>query len=138
MVKKDHQTYSLKLMGDNPKNASQPDTRLIQSKVESSIIKYNDMISQKNNINKLDIEQLRDNFISYILEKRNDLGLRTLLTTFITFNVEGEFRNDNFELGVKRGKVEPLFVHLFRGCVLFESLLNRNPNPKPKHDEQKD
>jgi len=28
-------------------------------------------------------------------------------------------------------------MHLSRGCVLFESLLNRNPNPKSKHEDQK-
>jgi len=52
--------------------------------------------------------------------------------------VEWEFRDNNFELGIKNGTSEPFFMHLFRGCVLLESLLNRNPNPKDQHKEQKD
>jgi len=124
------------LKGDNPKNAAQIDTKLVQLEVNRSINKYNELISQNNNIKKFDIDKLRDNFISYVLENYNDPGLRTLLTTFITFIAEWEFRDSNFELGIKKGTAEPLFMHLFRGCLLFESLLLRNPKHKPGHKKE--
>src|SRR3970040_2396775 len=54
-------------------------------------------------------------------------GLRTLATAFISYFIEWDFRKDHFEYGVKQGTSEPFFSHLFRGCVLFESLLRHNP-----------
>ena len=126
------------LKGDNPNNAAQVDTKLVQSNVKISINHYNELISQSEKNNKSDIDQFRENFIYYILDNYQDAGLRTLLTAFITFLVEWEFRDNNFELGIKNGTSEPFFMHLFRGCVLLESLLNRNPNPKDQHKEQKD
>jgi tetratricopeptide (TPR) repeat protein len=126
------------LRGDNPKNAAQGETIIAQNTVIRSIWNYNEIISQNKAIQKLSIDQLRDCFISRILIEKDDLGFRTLLTTFITFLVEWEFRDSNFELGIKKGTAEPLFMHLFRGCVLFESLLLRNPNRKPEHNNKKD
>jgi len=127
-----------KLQGENPNNASQKDTQLVQSEVESSIENYNKMINHNSDIHEFDLDQLDEYFISFVLEKKNDAGLRTMLTTFITFIVEWNFRDSNLGLGIKKGTAEPLFMHLFRGCVLFESLLSRNPHPKEKHKEQKD
>jgi hypothetical protein len=33
---------------------------------------------------------------------------------------------------VAKGTAEPFFLHLFRGCILFESLLKHNPYVEPK------
>lgn len=35
------------------------------------------------------------------------------------------------ELRTGGGTVEPFFIHLFKGCVLFESLLKANPKDTP-------
>lgn len=125
------------LKGDNPRNAAQSETQYVETKVKRSIDHYNKIVAQKQDTPKIDIQDLRDIFIQYILKNKEDFGLRTLLTAFITFVVEWDFRNEHYDLGVKNGTAEPLFMHLFRGCVLFESLLSRNPFPKPKHDDQK-
>jgi hypothetical protein len=126
-----------KLKGSIPNNAAQKDTKLVQSTVNRAISKYNELISHNKNIDKLDIDKLRENFITYILENKQHTGLRTLLTTFFSFIVEWEFRDNNFELGIKKGTAEPIFMHLFRGCVLFESLFKQNPDPKPEHNNKK-
>jgi hypothetical protein len=47
---------------------------------------------------------------------------RTLLTTFISFVAEWRHRAKLLEL-IEEGSREPFFLHLFRGCLLFESLL---------------
>jgi hypothetical protein len=52
--------------------------------------------------------------------------LRTLLTAFISFVAEWDYRAKQFEL-VPEGSREPFLLHLFRGCVLFESLLKSAP-----------
>lgn len=125
------------LMGEQLNNAARQETLYVQTKVERSIDHYNNVISKNQDIPQITIQDLRDIFINYILNKKDDPGLRTLLTAFLTFIVEWDSRNEHFDLGVREGTSEPLFQHLFRGCVLFESLLKRNPHPKPNHDDQK-
>jgi len=51
---------------------------------------------------------------------------RALVTTFISFVAEWPYRKGLFEL-VQEGSREPFFLHLFRGCLLFESLLKAAP-----------
>jgi len=113
------------------------ETKYVETKVKRAIDVYNEAIVKNQDTPKFDIQDLRDVFIKHILNHKDDVGLRTLLTAFITFVVEWDFRNEHFDLGVQKGTAEPVFMHLFRGCVLFESLLKRNPSPKPKHDDQK-
>ena len=74
---------------------------------------------------------MRKNFFYNALTATHKPGLRTLVTAFITYCIEWDFRNDHFELGVREGTSEPFFLHLFRGCLLFESLLKHNPRIAP-------
>ena len=124
------------LKGDDPRNAARQDTRYVQTKVERAIGQYKEAIASNEDIPDFDIQDLRDVFVRHVLSHESDLGLRTLLTALMTFVVEWDFRNEHYDLGVKKGTAEPLFTHLFRGCVLFESLLKRNPFPKPEHEDQ--
>ena len=124
------------LKGDEPRNAARLETQLVESNVKRSIDYYNNQIAKNEDICKLNIQDLQDVFIEYVLNNNDDPGLRTLLTTFITFIVEWDIRNEHFDIGVNKGTSEPLLMHLFRGCVLFESLLKRNPFPKTKHEDQ--
>lgn len=124
------------LKGEEPRNAARLETLFVETKVERSIDYYNNEITKIDGICMLNIHDLRDVFCEYLLNNRDDPGLRSLLTTFITFVIEWDFRNEHFDLGVKKGTVEPILMHLSRGCVLFESLLKRNPFPKSKHEDQ--
>lgn len=57
-------------------------------------------------------------------------NLRSAVTTMISFCMEWELRNMLFDIQPVQGTTEPFFLHLFKGCVLFESLLKANPiNP---------
>jgi len=125
------------LKGEEPRNAARLETLYVETKVKRSIDYYNDEITKNKDICNIDIQDMRDVFFEYVLNNKNDPGLRTLLTTFITFVVEWDFRNEHFDLGVRKGSSEPFLMHLSRGCVLFESLLKRNPFPKLKHEDQK-
>jgi hypothetical protein len=53
---------------------------------------------------------------------------RSLATTFITFFLEWDYLAGSLDLRVGTGTAEPFYLHLFKGCVLFESLLKANPN----------
>jgi hypothetical protein len=68
---------------------------------------------------------LRRRFFEQIL-KNGPSHFRTVLTAFISFVAEWDYRAMQFEL-VPEGSREPFFLHLFRGCVLFESLLKSAP-----------
>ena len=57
---------------------------------------------------------------------------RSLATTLISFIIEWDYRARVFGLRVAEGTAEPFYIHLFKGCLLLESLLKANPaNPIP-------
>jgi hypothetical protein len=45
--------------------------------------------------------------------------------------IEWDYRSTLIELRPGDGTAEPFFIHLFKGCVLFESLLKANPKDIP-------
>jgi hypothetical protein len=55
---------------------------------------------------------------------------RTLVSTFISFLAEWDYRSRLIDLS-DAGSKEPFFSHLFRGCLLFESLLKANDCKPP-------
>jgi hypothetical protein len=62
-----------------------------------------------------------------------NVALRTLATTFISFFLEWDHRSDLIKIRPEQGTAEPFFIHLFKGCVLFESLLKASKKaPKAK------
>jgi len=73
----------------------------------------------------ISLADLRTRFFERILQN-GPPHRRTLLTAFISFVAEWGYRVRQFEL-VPEGSREPFFLHLFRGCVLFESLLKSAP-----------
>jgi len=53
--------------------------------------------------------------------------LRTIFTSFITFAYEYDSIQRYFKLtDEKYGTGEPFFVHLIKGCIIFESLLKNS------------
>lgn len=53
---------------------------------------------------------------------------RTLVTSWITFFMEWNHRFRLLKLRVEDGTWEPFYLHLFKGCLLFESLLKSEPS----------
>jgi tetratricopeptide (TPR) repeat protein len=57
---------------------------------------------------------------------------RYLVAPFISFCIEWDFRNMLLELSPTDMTTKPIIqVHLFKGCLLFESLLKCNPTKSP-------
>ncbi len=73
----------------------------------------------------ISLSDLRARFFERVL-RNGPAHHRTLLTAFISFVAEWDYRARQFEL-VPEGSREPFFLHPFRGCVLFESLLKSAP-----------
>lgn len=52
----------------------------------------------------------------------------------MSFILEWDHRSKIIALRTESGTVEPFFIHLFKGCVLFESLLKANPKKPPQNN----
>ena len=116
-------TRFLMLQGEPDDQAAKQITQFAQAQVESVLEHYDKHIKKDPSIPQLTLDHLRKNFICYSLRATDEPGLRSLVTVFITYCTEWDFRKDHFEYGVAKGTAEPFFLHLFRGCILFESLL---------------
>lgn len=71
------------------------------------------------------LEELRIRFLRKITTT-GDAPQRALVTTLLSFAAEWPYRARQIEL-VEAGSREPFFLHILRGCVLFESLLKAAP-----------
>jgi hypothetical protein len=93
----------------------------------------NELISDYNarqDATPITLDQLRTRFLIPIMSSPDE-HKRALVTAFITFVAEWKYRAQLIEL-IEHGTREPFFMHLFRGCLLFESLLKEKyPPPIP-------
>ncbi|MBK8008528.1 MAG: hypothetical protein IPK23_08895 [Rhizobiales bacterium] len=96
----------------------------ITSTVEQLVQDYN---SRAGSVS-LTLDELRSRFFLKILQSGSK-EQRALLTAFISFAAEWQYRNQQIDL-VQSGSREPFFLHIFRGCLLFESLLKVHDNGK--------
>lgn len=122
----------LRLEGEKDEQAAKLLVKDAQTKIEDKINLYNELnkTSALKSSN-LSIEDVR----KYLLEPASSLNqpdLRSLATTFITFFLEFDYLFFQLMVRKESGTNEPFFTHLFKGCLLFESLLKKNPSVKAK------
>jgi len=76
----------------------------------------------------LTFDEIQTSFLRPATQVGNE-HLRTLVTTFISFILEWDHRYTLIDIRPELGTAEPFFIHLFKGCLLFESLLkDKAPN----------
>jgi hypothetical protein len=124
----------IQVEGTADKQAAQPLVADAQNKIEGLIETYNESSGKPTVISDLDIIRLRTNFLQPAVSHGND-HWRSLATTFISYIIEWNDRNEFLDLRVGKGTAEPFYMHLFKGCVLFESLLKANPKKPPPHKD---
>jgi hypothetical protein len=97
-----------------------------RARVEELINNYNSRPGRLSGSKPLTMVDIRKRFLlpSISIGKEN---LRSSATTFISFNIEWDYRNLLLDIIPLHGTAEPFFLHLFKGCLLFESLLKCNP-----------
>jgi hypothetical protein len=83
------------------------------------IADYNQRVGAR----KITLDELRQSFLRPIISSP-EAHKRTLITAFISFIAEWKYRTKIIDL-IQQGSREPFFMHLFRGCLLFESLLKK-------------
>lgn len=124
------QTPSLLFMlidGVPREQAARDLVQIIQARVEIVIDDYNRMSGKPANAIPLTIEVLRSAFLTKALMPVNE-SWRSIASAFLSFFAEWDYRNSLLDVVPNIGTAEPFFTHLFKGCVLFESLLKANPN----------
>lgn len=91
--------------------------------------KLTDFIDQYNSIegaNLTSLIDIRSKLLSRAVGDKPEW--RTLATSLISFLLEWEYLVILQDIRIQGGTWEPFYTHLFKGCVLFESLLKANPS----------
>ena len=119
------------LDGEFNEQAARDLVRANQVVMEELIGDYNARINLIPGVIPFTLDDLRDKFLRKSLSPGME-NLRSLATTLISFCMEWSFRNSLFDIRPIQGTAEPFYLHLFKGCALFESLLKGNiMNPPP-------
>jgi len=111
--------------------AARPLVEATDARIRELIDNYNSRPGRRPASPPLSLDAIRKALLLPSLAPENE-QLRSLATTLISFSLEWDFRNQLLELGPAKGTSEPYFMHLFKGCVLFESLLRCNPRKPPQ------
>jgi hypothetical protein len=118
----------MQLDDNNPNHLAKELVTHVRKQVDILVQDYN----ARPGASSITLSDLRTHFLGQVLSAGKP-HLRTLTTTFITFVAEWYFRARLMDLGAQ-GSREPFFSHLFKGCLLFESLLKENPKNTPTQE----
>lgn len=99
-------------------------------RLEIALGNYNRLPGRLANVAPLQLSEVRGCFLKRAVLPGGE-GLRTLATAFISFLLEWDYLSALTVLRPAEGTTEPFFIHLFKGCLLFESLLKANPKRLP-------
>lgn len=130
----DNLSPSLRFMLLDVSSKEQAAFELVQAnlaRMEELIANYNARSGLPAVAMPLTIVDVQERFLrkSFVVGGEN---LRASATTLISFCMEWDLRNMLFDIRPIQGTTEPFFMHLFKGCLLFESLLKATPiNPPP-------
>lgn len=114
------------LEGEKLKQAAKSLVQDSQARLQAQIQIYNGSPGRPKDVQDLTVENLREYFLRLAISPDRE-NWSTLSTSLISFLLEWNYRNTLLDLRVSQGTSEPFFTHLFKGCVLFESLLRSNP-----------
>jgi hypothetical protein len=116
----------IQIEADQPDQAAQQLVQATREKVERAIAEYNARPGRPAGVPPLQLNGVRERFLRPAVSAGGE-RLRTLATAFISFFLEWDHRSLLMKLRGGEGTTEPFFLHLFKGCLLFESLLKANP-----------
>lgn len=118
----------MQLDGENDEQAAKQLTKRAQDGIEGRIADYIKLSGASTNI--YSVQTLRERLFIPSIDPTNS-SWRSIATAFISFALEWEYRNLLLDVRTEQGTFEPFYIHLFKGCLLFESLLKENPTKKP-------
>lgn len=118
----------MQLDGENPVQKAKKLTELAQEGIKRWVENYNNLSGVSSS--PMSIQILRERLFIPSLDPERSKW-RSIATTFISFCLEWDYRNALLDIRIEPGTFEPFYIHLFKGCLLFESLLKENPSPDP-------
>lgn len=122
----------LRLEGEVGDQAAKPLVQGAQNQIEKHIKLYNEIIeNSKETFPPLTMPLIRQYLLTPAAASRFPED-RSLASTFVTFFLEFDYRFFQLMLRPEAGTNEPFFIHLFKGCLLFESILKKNPSSTVK------
>ena len=121
-------TRFLMMEGEKEGHAAKPFAAFAKAKVERAIEYYLALTTTSGQKLKLDIEQIRNNFINRSLITNNKPGLRTLATAFISYFIEWDFRNGHFEYGVNKISRTIFLAPVSRLCIARKFVVAQSNN----------
>lgn len=110
------------LDGQNPNQAAQELTQKAEAWLSTMVNEYNRCPGSV----AITVEEVRQYFLARAITDRREW--RTLVTSWVSFLFEWSHRFHILNLRVEDGTWEPFYLHLFKGCLLFESLLKSEPS----------
>jgi tetratricopeptide (TPR) repeat protein len=111
----------LTLNGNDPKQAAREMTQIAEGKLIDFIKLYDTKVGAQ----QISMNDIREKFLRRVIQDRSDW--RTQATALISFLLEWNYLYILQEIRPEDGTWEPFLTNLFKGCVLFESLLKANP-----------
>ena len=121
------------ILGDVEDQLAKVITLELIGQLEEQFVRFNN-IPERNKKKGLTIKEFRDGFITPFLKKTN---ARSVLTAFYSFIAEYNDRQLMINLRSEYGgSIEPFLIHLFKGGLIFESLI-RIENPKISDKDKK-
>ena len=119
-------TNFIELRGEPSDQAGKELVELAELTLNDLVNKYNQFIKSNNENQEYSVELVRKYFLTRAT-KPEFPKLQSLATTFISYILEHESRYSQLQLVRNPSSKEPFLLHLFKGCLLFESLLKENP-----------
>ena len=119
----------LTLEGYDPKNPATKTIDYAYVMVNEVLQYYTTPKNISDSETSLSMDKLRVRMLRPAIESEDE-GIRSIATSLLTFCFEWHYRNSLIEIVNKLGTLEPFFLHLYKGCLLFESLL-KNQNMAP-------
>ena len=121
----------IQIEAEQPEQAARPLVEKTQKSLELVLKKYNSLQGRPATVTPLQLDEVRGCFLRRAVSPGGE-RLRTLATAFISFLLEWDYMSALSRLRSSDGTTEPFFMHLFKGCLLFESLLKANPKNSSK------
>jgi hypothetical protein len=120
----------IQLRGGHPAQVAKNLVENAESHMEQLINIYNSYPSSNLSLPKFSLDDLRSFFFSKSLKSGNKQW-RSLATALISYVLEYDLRVKQRDLIITPSSNEAFLLHLFKGCVLLESLLKLNPKNRP-------
>lgn len=110
------------LDSQNPNQAARELTGIAERWLRTMVDEYNQCLGAV----ALTVEDVRHCFLERAITDHPEW--RTLVTSWVTFLLEWSHRFYILNLRAEEGTWEPFYLHLFKGCLLFESILKSEPS----------